>query len=306
MDRIKQFIALAASAITGLQTLLILTGRSTLCLSEGCHIVEKLTVVSPLYLNLGGLIYFLAVFWALRSKPDRAAGRLDWSALLLLAGMAADSVLLSYQIFVARTVCIYCLFIFTIVLTLNLLHGFRQSVGALAVSSAVLVSFLVLFFLPTGITPRNFALDQGVYAVRTCSQPTKQIYLIFSDDCRHCQNVLQALENCSSCDLFLNPVDRIETPPMAGIELRAAYSPEVNRILLAQFGIEQVPVLIARNGDGLDFVRGEKRIIDYVQQSCFTQNPLLYLDKQVSENKNLNVFTQEQGECSVQLDCNPQ
>ncbi|KPJ78447.1 MAG: hypothetical protein AMJ54_03670 [Deltaproteobacteria bacterium SG8_13] len=306
MDRIKQAVALAASAVTALQTLLVLMGRSTVCLSEGCHIVEKLTIVSPLYMNLAGLIYFQAVFWTLLVGRGKPAGRFDWSAMLLLAGMAADSVLLSYQIFVARTLCIYCVLIFTIVLTLNLLHGFRQSVGAVAVSSAIVAAFLVLFFLPVGITPRNFSLDQGVYAVRTCSQPTKQVYLIFSNDCIHCKNVLQALENCSSCDLFLNPVDRIDTPPMDGIQLRSAYSPEVNRILLAQFGIEQVPVLIARSGEGFDFVRGEKRIVDYVQQACFTQNPLLYLDKPVAEKESIDVFTQEQGECSVQLDCNPQ
>ena len=306
MDRIQRYIAMAASAVTALQSLLILVGLSTICLSEGCHIVEKLTVVSPLYLNLGGLIYFQAVFWTLRSNARKPAGRFDWAAILLLAGMAADSVLLAYQLFVARTLCIYCVLIFAVVLTLNLLHGFRQSARALAVSTAVVASFLVLFFLPTGITPRNFALEQGVYAVRTCSQPSKQIYLIFSSNCVHCQNVLQALENCSSCDLFLNPVDRIATPPMEGIEIRPGYSPAVNRILLAQFGIEEVPVLIARSGDGLDFVKGEKRIVEYVQQACFTQDPLLYLDKPASEKESINVFTQEPGECSVQLDCNPQ
>ena len=69
---------------------------------------------------------------------------------------------------------------------------------------------------------------------------------------------------------------------------------------------EQVPVLIAKSGDGYDFVRGEQRIIDYLQQACFSQNPLLYLGKPVSEEENIDVFTQEQGECSVQLDCNPQ
>ena len=306
MDRIKQYIALAASAVTALQALLILMGRSTVCLSEGCHIVEKLTVVSPLYLNLAGLVYFQAVYWTLRASRRKPAMGFNWPALLLLAGMAADSVLLSYQVFVARTGCIYCLLIFFIVLTLNLLHGLRQTAGAVTVASAVVAAFFVLSFLPSGITPKNFAIDLGVYAVRTCSQPTKQVYLVFSNDCIHCQNVLKALENCSSCDLFLNPIDRIDSPPMEGIELRSAYRPEVNRILLAQFGIEQVPVLMAKSGDGYDFVRGEKQIVEYVQQACFTQNPLLYLDKQVSDKEQFNVFTQEQGECSVQLDCNPQ
>ena len=306
MDRIKQVIALAAAGITALQASLMLMGSDSVCLGEGCHIVEKLTLISPLYLNLGGFIYFFAVFWTLRASPAKQAGRLDWAALLLLGGIAGDSVLLSYQIFVAQTLCIYCLLIFTVVLTLNLLHGTRQSVAAVTVSSAVLIPFLVLFFLPSGISPRNFSLDLGVYAVRTCSQPTKQVYLIFSSDCVHCKNVLRALENCSSCDLFLNPVDRIDEPPMAGIELRDNYSPEVNRVLLAQFGIEQVPVLIAKSGEGYSFVKGERRIVEYVQQACFTQNPLLYLEKPVSERESIDVFTQEQGECSVQLDCNPQ
>ncbi len=306
MDRIKQLIALAASVVTALQTVLSLLGRSTVCLSEGCHIVEKLTLISPLYLNLAGFIYFQAVFWLLRAGRRRPVGAIDWPALLLLAGMAADSVLLSYQLVVAQTLCIYCLSIFGVVLTLNLLHGMRQTAIAAAVSSAVVAAFVVLSFLPAGITPRNFSIDLGVYAVRTCSQPTKQVYLLFSSDCIHCQNVLEALENCSSCDLYLNPIDRIDTPPMDGIELRDTYRPDINRILLAQFGIEQVPVLLAKSGDGYDFVRGEKRIVDYVQQACFTQDPLLYMDKPVSEKNTIDVFTQEQGECSVQLDCSPQ
>jgi uncharacterized membrane protein len=303
MVQLQQMIALGAGMIIAVQVILTLIGQPTVCLNEGCRIIERLTTISPLYLNLLGFFYFQAVFWGLRLFRNVPLGKFDVPGLLLVAGLAAESVLFSYQVFVAKTLCSYCMLIFTVVLVLNILHGLRQTVYGFAIFAAAIVSFSILNFLPPGITPNNFSLKLGVYGVKKCSEPSKEIYLIFSEDCPHCRNVIHALENCSSCDLYLNPIDRISSLHLEGLVQKATYIPEVNRLMLALFNIEEVPVLLTKSQNGYAFIKGEQKIIHYVRQSCFTQNPLWYSDESVSGQKDINIITDEQDECSVQVDC---
>ena len=300
---LQQVIALGASGIIAIQFIFLLAGRPTLCLNDGCRIVDALTTVSPTYFNLMGLIYFQAVFWSLRWSKHKTKGKFDWPVLLLLAGLVGESVLFSYQLVVVKVICSYCILIFTCVLLLNVLHGLRQTAYGLVIFSASLLPFSTLSFTSPGVVADSFSLDQGVYGVKTCSKPSKQLYLIFSSNCPHCINVLEALENCSSCDLFLNPVDRIDSSPISGIDQRAVYNPEINRAVLSLFSIKEVPVLLAKNMKGYTFITGEHQIINYVRQSCFTRDPLLYFDSNISDNNKIDLFTESDGECSIEINC---
>ena len=178
-----RIIALIASLITAIQAVAGVVYGFSICPNAGCKVVEGLTSISPLYFNLLGLIYFQSVFWGLRFQQHKSTRPHDWLGLVLISGLVFDSVLLAYQIFVARTFCGYCLLIFLFVLTLNLFYGKRQMVAGIAILGMMLISFSALTFMPTGVLSQSEPLITAAYGVKSCSQPTKEIYLIFSSNC---------------------------------------------------------------------------------------------------------------------------
>ena len=233
----------------------------------------------------------------LQGEFNRKPGRkFDWPAILLLAGLVGESVLLFYQLVVAKVICSYCIIVFAIVVMLNILHGRRQIAYGLAILAASLLPFSTLSFTSPNASSESFSLDQGVYGVKTCTHPSKQLFLIFSFDCPRCINVLEALENCSSCDLYLNPVDQVAAPPLVGIDQRESYNPEINRAILSLFGIDKVPVLLAKKLNGYTFISGADQIINYVQQACYTEDPLMYLESSMPEKNKIDLFTESDDE----------
>jgi len=299
-----KIIALIASLITAIQAVTGLIYGSTICPNEGCKVVEGLTTVSPLYLNFMGLIFFQFVFWGLRFQKNKSKQPVDLLAIALITGLVFDSVLLAYQLFVARTFCAYCLLIFAIVLTLNLLYGKRQMAAGIAVAAVTIFSFSVLAFIPTGGLSHTEPLKKAAYGVKSCSAPTKEIYLIFSSNCPYCENVLQTLSNCNSCDLYLNPIDDIKSISNIELEPNSEFAPEINRLILSVMGIDTVPVLVVKSDDGYRFIKGESKIVNYVQHACFTDADVLYLNDGVStDEQGLTVITDQEGQCSVAIDC---
>ena len=120
----------------------------------------------------------------------------------------------------------------------------------------------------------------------------------------HCLNVISALNNCNSCDFYLNPIDELDTFKADGFELKASYSPEVNRLMLAILGIKEVPVLVVKNTTGFSFIKGEDKIINYVARACFDPQPVLYFDKTFqSEGQEMTFMTEYGGECSLDIEC---
>lgn len=304
MDRTKQLLALTGSLIVAIQIIIILVSGSSACLNDGCKTVESLTVISPLVLNLIGFLYFQTVFWTLVRRKNHERPALDWPKLLLFAGLAVETVLFAYQLIVVGVFCAYCLTIFAFILALNLLSGMKQIVYAATLTVAVVLGFSVLSFMPVPISPQSYALEKGIFGTRTCSAPTKEVHLIFSANCPHCANVLEALEECNSCDLHLNPVTRVNKLDFDDIEINEDYAPRVNRMVLSVFGIEEVPVLLVKNNGGYRFIKGERNIINYIRHACFNQEPTFYLDSsRYSDPEKITAYSQEQGECAIQIDC---
>lgn len=302
-----QLLALSGSLVIAVQLIYGLVNGSIICLNEGCRVVEGFTAVSPLYFNILGFVYFLAVYWSLRSFKNKSIFGFDLPGLLLLSGLAAEGVLLAYQLFVVRVFCSYCILIFVFVILLNLMHSRKQLISGVTILIAIIASFSLLTFMPAQVFSQFYSLNNGTYGVKTCSDPSKEIYLIFSSDCSHCENVIQTLENCNSCELHLNPVDKIDALKFRGLELNPNYSMEVNRLMLAMLGIKEVPVLVVKNMGGYSFIKGEKKILDYVNRACFNQQPVLYFDQSVyPEQKDITVMKEDGEECSLELDCDNQ
>ena len=305
--KIMSWVALCASTVTAFQTLISLITGSSICLNDGCKIVESLTAISPLYLNILGLIFFQAVFWLLfylKSRPDDNRYLIS---PILLSGLAFDSALLGYQISVGHAFCSYCLLILLFVITLNIIYGARQTVAGFAILSAVVISFSVMVFFPAGAESSRYSLKNAAYGLKSCAQPTKEIYLIFSSDCPHCQKVIETLNNCNSCDLYLNPIDNISALNLDGLELNKSFSPEMNRHILTVLGIDSIPVLVVRDEESYRFIRGENRILNFISRECFTQEEVLHFDQSPqAADSEITVHPEEDEECSVGSDCQAQ
>jgi hypothetical protein len=299
-------VSLLGALGAAVQATLLLVRGQAICLNEGCRVVEGLTRVPPLVINLAGLGFFLAAaVLAWRAGDAKAARRL--LGLLLLAGVAVESVLFGYQIFVAKAFCSWCLAVLALVMLLNVLAGWRQALGAAGVFAASLVALSVLRFGVVQPAAGGRALDGGTWGMRRCAAPAKQLYLLFSSTCPHCAEVLRALESCNSCNFHFNPVDQITGLDLPGVERGAAYDPGVNRALLALLGIEEVPVLLVPGPEGMSVIRGEKRILAFIRAECFRAEPVLNVDpSRLLGGGSLELFRDEKDDgCNVTVECPP-
>ena len=306
MSSLSVALALLGAAGAAVQAGLLLTRGKAICLNEGCRVVEGLTRVPPLVINLAGLGFFLAAaVLAWRAPDSKPARRL--LGVLLLAGIAVEGVLFSYQLFVAKAFCAWCLLVFALVVLLNLAAGARQALAAGAVFAAALAAFAALRFGIVQPAGGGRALDRGTYGVRRCDKPAKQLYLVFSSTCPHCAEVLRTLESCNSCNFHFNPIDRIAGLDLPGVERTASYDPAVNRGLLALLGIEEVPVLLVPGPEGVSVIRGEKRILAFIRAECFRAAPVLNIDpSRALGDGSLELFRDEQDDgCNVTVDCPP-
>ena len=285
------YLSLLAFVVTIAQALLIIFRGEAFCVNEGCKIVEGLTLIPPFYFNLLGAASFFTIFCAAIITKQRS-GAEPLLRILLVSGLAAEGILLGYQIFVANVFCSYCLLIFLLVVILNVLMGLRQLALGLAIIVVQLFVFSLLNFDTAKDPLHGLTLDNGTYAVRRCSDPVKQLYLIFSEDCSHCYKVIEALEGCTLCEFHFNPIKEINADLLPGLSPNEKFLPEINAAALKILGIDTVPVLIAKDHDGLTFIQGERNIINYIQNTCFREMPLL--------DGNLgDPFETEGGACSI-------
>lgn len=299
-------LSLMASLLTAVQVLLLVLRGDGLCLNEGCKIVDSLTTVPPLVFNLMGLLYFQTVFWGLLLDRKYPGWPLKTVKMLLLAGMAAEGVLVSFQLFVTEAFCSYCLVVFAFILLLNLFFGRKQLASGTAIFAVVLLAFSSLQF-KTAESAESMSLDRGTFGLRPAGRSGPQIYLFFSSTCQHCENIIETLKTRTSCTVRFQPIDEIRSLDFPGLEPAPAYSAAANRSFLKSLGIEEIPVLAAKDAGGIRILKGEQPIRDYLDQNCvaepaaaggatsgFSSGGSGFLPKSVQDDA-----------CSVSQDCDP-
>jgi len=176
--------ALLASLVVAVQIVILMLGKNGLCLSQGCQVVDQLTRVSPLLFNVAGLFFFQAVFWGVYRVRSAAANRVKLVRLILLAGLAAEGVLVGFQQIVAGAFCTYCLIVLGFIALLNLLTGIKQLIAGAFVFGVVLLAFSSLEYKHD---QKNLkATNEGVFARKINPSSTVTVHLFFSSTCSHC------------------------------------------------------------------------------------------------------------------------
>ncbi len=306
IEKIIQGTALLAAGFIGVQMATIFFSGEAFCLNQGCKVVEELTKVSPLWVNLAGLLYFLLLYLSALRLRNGPHPQLSWTSLLLLAGLAVEGVLVGYQFFVIHTICSYCLIIFGIILFLNTITGRRQIFLGLAVFSAAIIAFSALNFGQSQMSLENRTLQSGTFAKTSCIAPENQLYLFFSANCPHCQTVIKALENCNSCEMHFNPVEPIKSLNHPELEHFPDYDPSLNRLVLSLLGIKSIPVMIIEKPDGFSLIKGEEPILNYINKVCFNKSQPDSSQGQTYQPEQSSGFTSEQsteGECAIEVEC---
>jgi hypothetical protein len=264
---ISRLVALGGSVLTLVQAILLANESDGICFNSGCAIVDSLTRVPPIFFNIGGFVFFQAVFWGIWLARERRQ-RLWFVNILLSAGLAAEGVLICFQHLVAQVFCSYCLIIFSLVLLLNILGGWRQIVTASVVFGAVVVGFFSLQFSGArGDILKE--LDEGSFAVVAGQAGRQKNYLFFSSTCKYCEKVIESLQEENTCAVSFNPVDTISRFSLDKAQRAGRYDTEVNRRFLQSIGIDQIPVLLSMTETGFQVLRGEVAIKEYLQKTCF-------------------------------------
>lgn len=262
------FGALAGSIFTIIQLVLLLFKQDTICFNDGCAIVETMTAVSPIFFNLAGFLFFQAVFWTLYYTKLKDSYWPILSQALLIAGLAAEGVLVGYQNFVVEVFCSYCLVIFGVVVFLNLLQGVKHIFFGIAIFLAIQIAFASLQF-STPNPDGGFTLDKGVIATMDAANKDKQFYLFFSSTCEHCEEVIQTLEEYPQFPISFNPVDKVTQLPIPGNVELIDYNSKVNVSFLSTFGINEIPVLMMRDGNNFSVIQGKSQIIKTIKENCY-------------------------------------
>lgn len=263
---IRAIISFLASALTGVQAILLYTQGKGVCFNDGCEIVDSLTSVSPITFNIAGFLYFQILFWLLLKGRGGSEYWHKLARLLLLAGLAAEAVLIFFQYRIAMVFCSYCLIVFSLILLLNLMCGLRQMVRGAVLFAAVMVACFSLRFEAAG--GKAPSLAEGSVARLAGQEDGTDRFLFFSSTCSYCEKILDSLREGNTCAFRFNPVDRLTAFHMEGAEHFAVYDPAINARFLQNLSITGVPALVAVERDKTLVLRGEQQIMQYLDDNC--------------------------------------
>lgn len=257
--QLGQFIALVASLLIAGQIGYTLYQGTPFCPNDGCKIVEKLTIVSPMVFNVVGFVFFQVIYWSLRAARGEMRRLPTLVPTLLLTALAAEAVLTSFQYLIAQTFCAYCLTILGCIVVLNCLLGFRQIISGVLVFAAATLSFasLDLYQAVAGKQPFN----AGVFASRPGVTTYPEHYLFYASTCAHCEKVIAALKNNARATIHFNPIDQVAAIDLPKTTINADYNPALNKAFLNALGIDTIPVLMTRTPEGWIIRRGEAAIL---------------------------------------------
>ena len=200
--------------------------HQSLCSATGCKLAGELLRFPSLYLNYMGMAAVGAILiLGILSLKKAAFEQLYFIALY--AAIAFESIMIGYQIFANPEPCLFCLGVYGGLLLIALFSRPRWFLYALPAIAAI------FFALGDLAIPRNAALIQG-----------DGLYLIASEHCPHCKKV-KAYFAKEKISYHALPVS----------------DPSVRHLAKA-LGIEEIPILIRREGLHSEILVGDRTIIN--------------------------------------------
>lgn len=220
------------------EAILQLQGTS-ICASEGCRLVAGLTRFGDLPAVLGGFgaLSLLSVLSCLNLRSE-SGFRAQFINNMLIAALAAEGFFLGYQIFWLPTVCVFCLSVLGIFVTLALLRlpSARNAMFAGFGAFVAVLAALALVLPPGGaVFPRD-----------------ARHVLFYSPDCKHCKEIRKEIEASGLS------VEHLLVREYAGT--------------LRSLGVEHVPTLFVNGPYEKILLTGNEAILRYLA-ACKAARP---------------------------------
>jgi hypothetical protein len=219
LARVYTFLVILGGLST-LAELILSLMNSSLCSSVGCRIVESYLRFDERYMYALGFLFFCALYISERTEVLR-----KFSGLLLMCALAAEGYLVGFQLFIAQTVCPYCIALASIIAGIALL---KLISGAREPMLAGFCLFLLTGALVGSINTTSTPIPSGKYV------------LIYSKDCLHCEEVIRFSREKAI------PLTLCEAGEVTGA--------------LRSIGIDSVPVLVCNDVDGKKIYSGANNI----------------------------------------------
>lgn len=224
------------------ETVFQLFGKS-ICALEGCKLVASSARFGDISILLAGLFIFSLFsgtgFMSLRRDSPDLENFID---LALIVSLASEGFFTGYQAFRIHAACVICLTVFgfiVILSVLRLIEGRRAMIAGFA--SLISVFSLFYFVLP---------VDGGA-----AIPSERQMVLFYKQDCRHCAEVKQELEQRQL------PVEYLPAKEYSGF--------------LKRMGIEHVPALCVNRNNLKVFMTGRDPILRYLKQDSHDRNIII-------------------------------
>lgn len=300
---ISFFLALIGCLVTGVQSVLIYLQGEGVCFNDGCSIVDSLTLIDPLYFNAAGFLFFLVAAIGLGSARRGSELWRRFISILLLAALAAEGVLFSFQVIISEAFCSYCLIILSLITLMNLFMGLKQIFKGVIIFVSVLLASFVLDYHGGSLKPHP--LETGTVARLTSETSDKEVFLFVSSSCEHCKKVITYLGDNRTCTVNFNPIDRIDSFPLNDVEITDSYDPAVNLGFLKRMEIMEIPVLLSRTESTMTLLKGEQAIQAFIDEQCRTNAAAAMQQSSVQMTSNYQPVLPPQGDdgCVIEEDC---
>ncbi|WP_353684318.1 hypothetical protein V4D30_00615 [Thermodesulfovibrio sp. 3907-1M] len=211
------------------ETIFHIYGKS-LCLAEGCRIVESFVKGGDLILLIAGLVLFgVLIFLSSYKFPEKIKPLIEYiHSGILIAALSVEGYLLGFQLFIIKELCIFCLTVFGILFISICLRLFKKRLEMVYAFAGFVCLILITYF----VNPEINLI------------PSSRYVLVYSRGCPHCEEVIQF------CKTHSISVQTIEAKEISGI--------------LRTLKIEHVPVLFCDEGTTKKFIVGQAEIKEYL------------------------------------------
>lgn len=212
----KLFLSLSLLATIFVTAEMIMRSMgSSICFTEGCKLTAQYARYGEISILLIGLVTFASLAGlALFDRVYQAAWPGRFINLILIVALACEGFFMGYLAFRVHTLCVFCVIIFGLIVTLGCLRLLAGGTEVAAGFAALAAVFSMLYLvLPAGVNA-DFPANE-------------RLVLFYSQDCKHCSEIMKEIEESKLT------VAHREVNGYAG--------------LLKSMGVEHVPTLLVND-----------------------------------------------------------
>ncbi len=203
--------------------------HTSICGTTGCELAGELLKFNSLYLNYFGALGALAVaFFGWLSLKRKGFETLFY--ITLYAAIAFESIMIAFQVLANPEPCIFCMGVYSGLLSIALFSNWRYLLYALPAVAALFISMASL----TITQNRAMITEDGTY-------------LIHSETCPHCKKVKKYFAEHNTSYTKLSVYDTN------------------TRFFIKQLDINSIPVLVIKDKLITKVIKGDKAIIAYYE-----------------------------------------